>query len=900
MSVGSKEIVTDSTSNTPTDCNQANQLFAELYDTIYMQPILEIVDRLKSESFWWLGDSQEVLLHVDSGNLWCLDKKTGTTKYSTTSEEVQKIPTYNKYDITNWKLPTETNLKNFARLASNPFQRGKNYRVSNQEYWLASTTEEELIRGINLDDGYESHHGNGAIILKNDNFKDRIAELIVLIAKQNIKIINALDSSDIIDLAKLNKLDLKELYRNLDYDRCRLPKLENRRFTDPNLGLWEVVETTNKSLQATDIRARDPALDINSGNIAIDFGTSSTVIAFEDQNGRAKLLRIGTDDYYAEIQPEHYENPTVLEFLDFPAFIKAWQSLAQQPLVQWDWVRCSHEALHTFRNNGTNPKIIGSMLTKIKQWALRESKDFHVRLIDQVNGFEHELQHLTMRNPVKGQMLTVNDSDPFDPVELYAWYLGLNINWRNRGIFLKYYMTFPVAYPKAVKDKMLASFRRGLLRSLPASLFEHSDMIDKFEVVERGSEPIAYAISALSKYDIRPEDDDSIAYAVFDFGGGTTDFDYGYYRYANDEEDAQGYEEVFEHYEAAGDNFLGGENLLENMAYQVFKHNIDSCRTHKIMFTKPLDADGFAGSEMFIDKTHAAHTNTLILTNLLRPFWEKNDKQSSGVFTAELINRDGDKQKVELSIPYDDLTNYLEERILMGIRSFLIAMCKAFAPNMPSEVNILLAGNSSRSDIVADFLYLDTEQPTDIQQSRRMAIEALISEVFVDYEYQPSLTTHAPLEADDEDESSPTAKTGVALGLLRLCPGTSVKFVSKSMQLDEAPFAHYVGRSKRGKFFVAIERSAEYDEWYELGVPRERVFNIYHTQSNLAFGNEMPIGHNELYKIRIDFAGDCADQKVFAKAIAPDTIEVCTARSIEAIHAGNAFNHQELLLTISS
>lgn len=899
MSIESQEIVTDSTSNMPTDCNQANQLFAELYDTIYMQPILEIVDRLKSESFWWLGDSQEVLLHVDSGNLWCVDNKTGTTLYSITSEEVQKLSTYNKYDITDWKLPTETALNSFAQLAGNPLQTYEKYEIKNQNNWLA--TEDSRIIHVYLGEGY-AYEGSGAIILLNEEFKNKLIELVRLLAKQNIKIINALDpnDSDVIELSKLHKLNLKELYRNLDYDRCRLPKLEDRRFTDPNLGLWEVVGTTSEVLKATNIRERDPALDINSGNIAIDFGTSSTVVAFEDQNGRAKLLRIGTDDYYAEIQPEHFENPTVLEFLDFPDFIGAWRGLAQQPLVKWDWVRCSHEALYNFRNNGTNPKIVGSMLTKIKQWALRESQDYQVLLTDQINEHEHELEHLTLRNPVKGQILTVNDSDPFDPVELYAWYLGLNINWRNRGIFLKYYMTFPVAYPKAVKDKILASFRRGLLRSLPASLFDHSDMIDKFEVVERGSEPIAYAISALSKYDIRPKSDDSIAYAVFDFGGGTTDFDYGYYRYANDEEDAQGYEEVFEHYEAAGDNFLGGENLLENMAYQVFKHNIDSCRTHKIMFTKPLDADDFAGSEMFIDKTHAAHTNTLILTNLLRPFWEKNDKQSSGVFTAELINRDGDKQKVELSIPYDDLTNYLEERILMGIRSFLIAMCKAFAPNMPSEVNILLAGNSSRSDIVADFLYLDTEQPTDIQQSRRMAIEALINEVFVDYEYQPSLTTHAPLEADDKDESSPTAKTGVALGLLMLCPGTSVKFVSKSMQLDEAPFAHYVGRSKRGKFFVAIERSAEYDEWYELGFPRERVFNIYHTQSNLAFGNEMPTGHNELYKIRVDFAGDCADQKVFAKAITPDTIEICTAKSLKAIEAGNMFNVQELLLTISS
>lgn len=879
--------------------NHADQLFIKLYDTKYTPPILAIVDRVKAGSYWWIGNTQEVLLHVDSGDLWCIDKDTGTNRYSKSDNKIKSLNSFNKIGINDWHLPTITALWSFSELVNNPFQKGGFRRIRDQDFWLAF--ENGTVTGTDLDKGHSRVRcDDGAIILINKDFEGKLAELIEILAIQNIKIINALNATDIIALDSFKNLSIQELYRNLDYDRCRLPKLEDRRFTDPKLGLWEVVAATNQSLQSTGIRARDPVLDVNSGNISIDFGTSSTVVAYEDKHGRAKLLRIGTDDYYAKIQPEHYENPTILEFLDFPAFSHAWQDLAQQPLVQWDWVRCSHEALHNFRNNGSNPKVVGSMLTKLKQWALRESQDYHVRLTDQVNGYEHELDHLTLRNPVKGQVLTVSEEYSFDPVELYAWYLGLNINWRNRGIFLKYYMTFPVAYPKAVKEKILASFRRGLLRSLPASLFEYSDTIDRFEVLERGSEPIAYAISALSKHKIYPQADESIAYAVFDFGGGTTDFDYGYYRYANDDEDSQGYEEVFEHYEAAGDNFLGGENLLENMAYHVFKHNLESCRTEKIMFTKPLDADNFAGSEMFIDKTHAAHTNTLILTNLLRPFWEKNEKQSSGVVIAEVIDRDGAKKKVELSIHYDELTIYLEERILIGIRSFLIAMQKAFAPNLPHEVHVLLAGNSSRSDIVADFLYRDEEEPTEIQLSRRMAVDALINEVFVTNEESPSLTIHAPLEADSEDESSPTAKTGVALGILKLCPGTSVKFVSKNQHPEEAPFSHYIGHSRRGNLKVGIQRSAEYEKWYELGAPRERVFNLYHTQSNLAFGDKMPIGHNELYKIRVDFAGDCSDQKVFAKAVGPDIVEICTAKNLDAIEAGDIINIQEIDLMVST
>ncbi|MFZ4381789.1 MAG: TonB-dependent receptor domain-containing protein, partial [Sandarakinorhabdus sp.] len=41
---------------------------------------------------------------------------------------------------------------------------------------------------------------------------------------------------------------------------------------------------------------------------------------------------------------------------------------------------CSHEALDNFRNNQTNSEVVASVLTKIKQWALREGNGTRVRL----------------------------------------------------------------------------------------------------------------------------------------------------------------------------------------------------------------------------------------------------------------------------------------------------------------------------------------------------------------------------------------------------------------------------------------------------------------------------------------------------------------------------------------
>ena len=57
---------------------------------------------------------------------------------------------------------------------------------------------------------------------------------------------------------------------------------------------------------------------------------------------------------------------------------------------------------------------------------------------------------------------------------------------------------------------------------------------------------------------------------VFDFGGGTTDFDFGVF-YEADEKKSTRYDYTIEHFGAGGDRYLGGENLLELLAFEVFK-----------------------------------------------------------------------------------------------------------------------------------------------------------------------------------------------------------------------------------------------------------------------------------------------------------------------------------------
>lgn len=869
---------------------------------LFSQSVAQCLAALKTQEFWRIVDTNQpensiFLYETASGLLW--DGRPRETFDNTYTVREAKEALATRQLHYSWRLPSLDQLLGFASNTSNPLRNGqKNHLLDVYAYWLTDQG------SVYLDQPAPKPevNGHGYIIALVDSIS---STAFIELALQNNWLLRATKGQSKDDpLAPVKLIHLAGAYTDSDYQACRLPKLETAQFTDPNKGLWELWGMSPDTLAEQGVRARNPANDVRDWNIAIDFGTSSTVVAY-DNNGQHELLRIGVKDFLEAPKPEHYENPTVLEFIDFQNMLHAWKTEAYRPEVSWDDVRCSHEALHNLRNNETNPEVVSSILGKIKQWALRQGIDRTLRIIDRKR-FEHEFVPLSARMPVKGQMLEVSAEDPFDPVELYAWFLGMHINWRGRGLFLRYYMTFPIAYPREVKENILAAFRRGLQRSLPATLVEQP-IFSKFSVEELASEPAAYAAAALPKLDLQPTTE-GLAYAVFDFGGGTADFDFGYYRLPTPEEEDSGCEVVFEHFGNEGDRFLGGENLLENMAYLTFQHNLEICRKHRIAFNKPLDAKDFAGSELFLEHTQAAATNTLMLVARLRPLWEKGSlSNSSGVEKIDLINRDGQKVTCELAIPVDALQQYLEQRIETGIQNFFVAMKNAFADEIPREIHVLLAGNSSRSHLISEFFGLiDVRRGSSLfgEAGPAFRIDSNITVLSEDCsalfsrthgyleklfgEVSPGITVHPPLPMDEKNLYRPTGKTGVALGLLRLCPGGVVDVINHARQAsgDQAPFAHYVGRIRQEKFQPALRPGVAYNEWHEVGPPRDRVFNLCHTQMPKANTGELKEGESGLFKKRLDLVGDTGGKRLFVRAVTPNGIEYCTACSLEEIGQG--------------
>ena len=262
-------------------------------------------------------------------------------------------------------------------------------------------------------------------------------------------------------------------------------------------------------------------------------------------------MRIGTGDYTQAPRKEDYENPTTVYFSNIKNFLKNYAQQSGRPYTKWEDLMVSHQAAEHLYDNIDNSTTYYATFSELKQWA--NDKKRHQVLQDE-SGKEIELiPYLTIQNRARY----------IDPIELYAYYLGLYINNMTNGIYLSYILSFPVNYGKDVQEKLLESFKIGLQKSLPPSILEDEELMETFEVYAGASEPAAYAISALEQYKLEPQsEDEEVSYAVFDFGGGTTDFDFGIERKpANQRRKFE-----IEQFGKGGDPYLGGENVLQLLA----------------------------------------------------------------------------------------------------------------------------------------------------------------------------------------------------------------------------------------------------------------------------------------------------------------------------------------------
>ncbi len=593
------------------------------------------------------------------------------------------------------------------------------------------------------------------------------------------------------------------------------------------------------------------------GIVAIDFGTKSTTASYMDKSGIYRLLSIGgsvDDESFAK-----YENPTIVEFRHKEAFLKAYNALNHRPFTNKDDMEVAHEAQKALASAQGNH--LYRFFSKLKQWAGAGEKQ-NFRDLDK----DFSLESFT-------------SCTDFNPIEIYAYYIGRCINNMENGVFLKYFLSYPIKYEKDQAEKIRESFEKGLKRSLPRHVFDDEKTAKSFKVELRASEPCAYAISALKEYGFfkSAKLDKPIYYGVFDFGGGTTDFDFGKWEKSASPKFAY----KMTHFRNGGDKFLGGENLLELLAWEAYAQNFQTLKEKDIVIAKPnydgIDTQRFGS---FMQNSREARLNLQKIASKLRGFLENLDANSVEAieeneefeikdfekdFKISLFDRNGKGvEENELKVDCKELLNLLKGKIDGGVANFFAGFSQVMAENIDDQCrsfHIFLGGNASRSALVKQaFEDAKEKQIQDYKQKTSKNDFAFIL-------YEPLGTLESDkqiseLTGKDLSEISatpaylkPTCKTGVAFGLLE-----SRNKVSgiEMPSIDSNPvFKYDLGMEREGKFHARISRHSLKPNEYQIFQTKEEwggfdSLEIRYSDKPLANNNTLNIQDAQLISIALE------------------------------------------------
>ncbi len=696
----------------------------------------------------------------------------------------------------------------------------------------------------------------------NQKFLESLAQAEKITNEQIEKTLEIVSTSDVyVDFEKF-----KELMLQVDNIAVGLKSYSQSQLLDLDGGHWDLevpsapkesvtfrfdnLDNNNKEM---DFYARSSLKDLKKGVVAIDFGTKSTTASYMDETGTYRLLSIGGD--VDDASPTKFENPTIMEFRHKEKFLKEYDALNHRPFTEKNDIEVAHEAQKNAA--GVKGNDLYRFFSKLKQWAGADEKQ-NFRDLEE----DFSLESFT-------------DCTGFNPIEIYAYYIGRCINNMHNGVFLKYFLSYPIKYEKHQAEKIRESFERGLKKSLPRHVFGDEKTAKMFKVELRASEPCTYAISALKSYGFFKSEklDKPIYYGVFDFGGGTTDFDFGKWEKSTSPKFAY----KMTHFSSGGDKYLGGENLLELLAWEVYAKNFQELKAKDIVIAKPnydrIDTQRFGS---FMQNSSGARLNLQTIASQLRPFLENLDAdiiekiEENEEFSIEgfekdfktmLLDRNGVETECDLKVDCKELLSLLKDKINEGVANFFAGFSKVMAENIDDQCkafHIFLGGNASRSLLVKQaFENAKEKQLKDYNQKTS-------KDDFTFILYEP-LGTEASdkqiLELTGEDVSNtpaylkPTCKTGVAFGLLE--SRDKAKGIEMPSISSNPVFKYDLGIEIEGKFHAKIHRDSLKPNEYQIFQTKEEwggfdELEIRYSDKALANTNTLNIQDTQMISIALE------------------------------------------------
>ena len=641
---------------------------------------------------------------------------------------------------------------------------------------------------------------------------------------------------------------IKKVLLAVDETAVKLTPYDEGILSDINRGHWDIYRRSDESDSSITFQlpegkvfqARSPLLDIRSGTVAIDFGTKSTVAGFINEKSTKQLIRIGKGNRGLEDKND-YENPTTMEFINIEHFIQQYNFCKTRPFTSFDDICVSHQAQNNLES--ADNEDFYRFFRNLKQWAGSSNNIFRIK--DKNKAMELK------------DFAKCGEKD-LNPIELYAYYIGRYINNMTGGIYLEYLISYPVKYSPEVREKLRESFERGIRKSIPFAVFCDSECANRFKVEMVASEPAAYAVSALSEYGFRKKEvlEKPMHYGIFDFGWGTTDFDFGIWRVSKK---LPRYAFDIEHFGEGGDPLLGGENLLELLAQEVVEANKESLINGGYTFIKSPLKEVSGGTESLFVPSQDSRQNTAKLIEKLRVVWEcthlfKEECDFSGIdedivkdikglqdgiIEVQLNNNARSNETITLKVEVSKLIEVLKDRIHKGVDMFYHSF-KLVADRMEDlkKLHIFLGGNSSRSILVKEAFEARIEKakdegdPTEFERYPPLGTqeaEAKLQELGIEVK-------------EVELSKKVTCKTGVVFGLLDSRKTSKIQVVAEK---DEK-FHYFIGYDDgEGKFFMQIDKNkvsiANKNPMQFLPYADITEFDIYYTKDVRATTNELSL-----------------------------------------------------------
>ena len=540
-----------------------------------------------------------------------------------------------------------------------------------------------------------------------------------------------------------------------------------------------------------ELKLKDAKQYVGKDTIVIDFGTSSTCVAYSN----SEMITLENMDGINKNKSRIFENPTNFMLNNWSSFLEKWLREDYPDIIRMDELGDNKGEFlqgYKLKEGVINKEILNATLDKIKlipYTKLKLGKSLKFRAaIDS----EKEILLITGNEEQENE-------ESFKPIIAYVYLLGRNImspkkntstELKDEEISIKFRMTVPTKFDNEIKEIIKQDIEKGLKLAAPKNIR------DSIKVEIGNEEPVAFVGAMMQEKELRWGD----KFAIFDFGGGTLDFAFGLYREANeDEKEDEEIESVLEIYNTDGNERGGAEYLINKLSYYIYRENKDIMLENKIPFIVPLEEKKVElfNQDLLDGKSNNAELNLKTFNEQITRKIFINDEDIS-LLSLELKDIDNITKApnitVDKSLIKDSIRNHME----MMVDDF-IRMMERDIPEPYDNLKIFRAGNGSRNTILEEVFKNKIENHSKFSSSKIRFV-------------------------DDPSQNGINPKTAVVLGEVNLRKKQDeIKIIYRNKiegKEKETPFEFYVGRQdKQGSsdFEELLYKGSTEKEWKEYG-----------------------------------------------------------------------------------